>query len=144
MPQYSLVGASEVFTYIGQLEFFYDQSPDAMRGLGSALGLTTFGLGNYVSSLLVTGVTAVTSSGGGPGWIPANNLNRGHLDYFFWLLAGLSALNLLVYIKCAQWYTYTSTKVDSSKGCRTEGVDHHIDTRDRVGDPIFMVPATDV
>ncbi|KAL4018591.1 hypothetical protein IC575_022191 [Cucumis melo] len=31
IPQYFLLGAAEVFTFIGQLEFFYDQSPDAMR-----------------------------------------------------------------------------------------------------------------
>ena len=37
------------------------------------------------------------------GWIP-DNLNEGHLDYFFWLLAGLSLLNLLVYIFFARRY----------------------------------------
>ena len=31
VPQYFLVGCAEVFTFIGQLEFFYDQAPDAMR-----------------------------------------------------------------------------------------------------------------
>ncbi|WJX52840.1 hypothetical protein P8452_38907 [Trifolium repens] len=36
-------------------------------------------------------------------WIP-NNLNKGHLDYFFWLLAGLSFVNMLVYIVYAKKY----------------------------------------
>lgn len=116
MPQYSLVGASEVFTYIGQLEFFYEQSPDGIRGLGSALALTTFGLGNYLSSILVTAVTNITSSGGRDGWIPAKNLNRGHLDYFYWLLAALSMLNLVLYIKCAQWYRITSAQLTIPSG----------------------------
>ncbi|XP_074294287.1 protein NRT1/ PTR FAMILY 8.3-like [Silene latifolia] len=103
VPQYFLVGAAEVFTFVGQLEFFYDQSPDAMRSLCSALSLLTNSLGNYLSSLILTIVPAVTASGGGPGWIP-DNLNNGHLDYFFWLLAGLSSLNLVLYVFCALKY----------------------------------------
>ncbi|XP_008798043.1 protein NRT1/ PTR FAMILY 8.3-like [Phoenix dactylifera] len=103
IPQYFLVGAAEVFTFIGQLEFFYDQSPDAMRSLCSALSLLTTALGNYLSSLILTVVTYITTIGGKTGWIP-DNLNEGHLDYFFWLLAGLSFLNLLVYVFCAIRY----------------------------------------
>lgn len=103
IPQYFLVGASEVFTFIGQLEFFYDQSPDAMRSLCSALSLLTTALGNYLSALILTIVTYLTTKGGNPGWIP-DNLNEGHLDYFFWVLAGLSVLNLLVYVFCSVRY----------------------------------------
>nr|XP_043624574.1 protein NRT1/ PTR FAMILY 8.3-like [Erigeron canadensis] len=102
-PQYILLGAAEVFFIIGKLEFFYDQSPDAMRSLCSALSLLTTALGNYFSSFILTVVTYITSRGGKPGWIP-DNLNEGHLDYFFWLLAGLSFLNMLVYIICAKVY----------------------------------------
>ncbi|CAM8950953.1 unnamed protein product [Rhodiola kirilowii] len=103
IPQYFLVGAAEVFTFIGQLEFFYEQSPDAMRSLCSALSLLTTSLGNYLSSLILTIVTYFTTRNGSVGWIP-DNLNEGHLDYFFWLLAGLSTMNLVVYTFCAKKY----------------------------------------
>ncbi|XP_074271473.1 protein NRT1/ PTR FAMILY 8.1-like isoform X2 [Silene latifolia] len=105
IPQYFLVGCAEVFICIGQLEFFYDQAPDAMRSLCSALSLTAMALGNYLSSLLVTIVTDVTTRDGKLGWIP-DNLNRGHLDYFFWLLTVLSVANFLAYLWIAKWYTY--------------------------------------
>ncbi|KAM1205239.1 hypothetical protein ACFX2G_006167 [Malus domestica] len=108
VPQYFLIGAAEVFKVIGQLEFFYDQAPDAMRSLCSALSLSTIALGNYFNSILVTIVTKMTTKNGNPGWIP-NNLNYGHLDYFFWLLAVLSVLNLGVYLFIAKWYTYKKT-----------------------------------
>ncbi|KAG8382632.1 hypothetical protein BUALT_Bualt05G0097600 [Buddleja alternifolia] len=103
IPQYFLLGAAEIFTFIGQLEFFYDQSPDAMRSLCSALSLLTTSLGNYLSSFILTVVTSITTRGGKAGWIP-DNLNEGHLDYFFWLLAGLSFLNMVIYVFCAKVY----------------------------------------
>ncbi|KAE8693068.1 Protein NRT1/ PTR FAMILY 8.1 [Hibiscus syriacus] len=105
VPQYFLIGCAEVFTLIGQLEFFYEQAPDAMRSFCSALQLTTIALGNYLSSLLVTIVTSITSRNGKLGWIP-DNLNYGHIHYFFWLLAVLSVLNLGAFLLIAKWYTY--------------------------------------
>ncbi|GFZ19600.1 peptide transporter 1 [Actinidia rufa] len=105
VPQYFLIGCAEVFTFIGQLEFFYEQAPDATRSLCSALSLTTVALGSYLSSLLVTIVTSISTKNGKLGWLP-DNLNYGHLDYFFWLLAILSVINLGVFILVAKWYTY--------------------------------------
>ncbi|OEL32021.1 Protein NRT1/ PTR FAMILY 8.1 [Dichanthelium oligosanthes] len=108
VPQYFIFGAAEIFTLVGQLEFFYDQAPDAMRSLCSALSLTTHALGDYLSSLLVTIVMRITTRHGELGWIP-DNLNRGRLDYFFWLLAVLSLINFLVYLLIASWYKYKKT-----------------------------------
>ncbi|CAA0842354.1 Protein NRT1/ PTR FAMILY 8.1 [Striga hermonthica] len=96
VPQYFLVGCAEVFVFVGQLEFFYEQAPDSMRSLCSALQLTMVGLGSYLSTLLVSSRV---------GWIP-DNLNYGHLDYFYWLMAGLSVVNLGVFMVVARWYTY--------------------------------------
>ncbi|CAN4115910.1 unnamed protein product [Withania somnifera] len=104
VPQYFLIGCAEVFTFIGQLEFFYDQAPDAMRSLCSALCLTTTALGNYLSSLLLTIVNNVTERHGQK-WIP-ENINRGHIDYFYWLLAILSFINFFVFLWITKWYTY--------------------------------------
>ncbi|VFR03361.1 unnamed protein product [Cuscuta campestris] len=105
VPQYFLIGCAEVFTLIGQLEFFYEQAPDGMRSLCSALSLNTVALGNYLSSLLVTVVMGITAKNGKPGWIP-DDLNRGHADYFYYLLAALSVMNLGVFLWFASWYTY--------------------------------------
>ncbi|XP_071715489.1 protein NRT1/ PTR FAMILY 8.2-like [Rutidosis leptorrhynchoides] len=105
VPQYFLIGCAEVFTFIGQLEFFYQQAPDSMRSLCSALSLTTVALGSYLSSLLVTIVTNISTKGGKPGWIP-DNLNHGQLQNFFWLLAILSVLNFGVFLLISRWYTY--------------------------------------
>ncbi|KAM5560354.1 protein NRT1/ PTR FAMILY 8.1-like [Rosa sericea] len=112
VPQYFIIGCAEVFTFIGQLEFFYEQAPDAMRSLCSALALITTALGNYLSTFLVNIVTDVSTRNGKAGWIP-DNLNYGRLDYFFWLLAVLSVLNLGFYLMVARWYTYKRAVVPS-------------------------------
>ncbi|XP_044346080.1 protein NRT1/ PTR FAMILY 8.2-like [Triticum aestivum] len=106
VPQYFIVGAAEVFVFVGQLEFFYDQAPDAMKSMCTALSLTTVALGNYVITLLVTVVAKVTTRGGKEGWIPDKNLNVGRLDYFFWLMTVLSVVNFAIYLPIANWYTY--------------------------------------
>ncbi|XP_061367071.1 protein NRT1/ PTR FAMILY 8.3-like isoform X2 [Gastrolobium bilobum] len=103
IPQYFLLGAAEVFTFVGQHEFFYEQAPNSMRSFCSALALLTNSLGNYLSSLILMIVDSLTTEDGNSGWI-TDNLNKGHLDYFFWLLAGLSFLNMLVYIVYARRY----------------------------------------
>ncbi|KAF9625948.1 hypothetical protein IFM89_027816 [Coptis chinensis] len=103
VPQYALIGASEVFMYVGQLEFFNDQAPDGLKSFGSALCMTSISLGNYVSSLLVSIVMKISTKDNMPGWIPGN-LNRGHLDRFFFMLAALTAIDFVVYMACAKWY----------------------------------------
>jgi len=103
VPQYVLVGASEVFMYVGQLEFFNGQAPDGIKSFGSSLCMASMSLGNYMSSLLVYIVMGITERGGNPGWIP-NNLNVGHLDRFYFLVAALTALDFVLYVLCARWY----------------------------------------
>lgn len=103
IPQYVLVGASEVFMYIGQLEFFNGQAPDGIKSFGSSLCMASISLGNYVSSLLVNMVMGITARGNNPGWIP-DNLNTGHIDRFFFLIAVLTAFDFVIYLLCANWY----------------------------------------
>uniref|UniRef100_A0ACD5TV09 Uncharacterized protein n=2 Tax=Avena sativa TaxID=4498 RepID=A0ACD5TV09_AVESA len=99
-PCYSVLGVAEVFTSIGMLEFFYDQSPESMKSMGTALAQLAIAGGNYLNSALISAVASATAGGGKPGWIP-DNLDEGHLDYYFWFLAALSALNLLLFIHCS-------------------------------------------
>ncbi|KAJ6964397.1 hypothetical protein NC652_002617 [Populus alba x Populus x berolinensis] len=103
---FSMVSAAMLeLKRLEMLEFFYEQAPDAMRSMCSTLSFTTVALGSYLSSLLVTIVTSISAKNGKPGWIP-ENLNYGHIDYFFWLLGVLSVLNLCVFLLISNWYTY--------------------------------------
>ncbi|KAL1539592.1 protein NRT1/ PTR FAMILY 7.1 [Salvia divinorum] len=103
IPQYVLVGASEVFMYVGQLEFFNGQAPDGIKSFGSSLCMASISLGNFVSSLLVQMVMGITARNDMPGWIP-EDLNEGHMDRFYFLIGVLTALDFVIYVWCAKWY----------------------------------------
>ncbi|MCO5589343.1 hypothetical protein L7F22_043310 [Adiantum nelumboides] len=104
-PQYLIFGISDVFALVGEQEFFYDQVPDSMRSLGMALFLCANGLASYLGSALIIIVDAVTTRGGSTSWF-VDNLNRCHLDYYYWLLAILFTVNFVVFLVLSWCYTY--------------------------------------
>uniref|UniRef100_A0A0D9V1Z4 Major facilitator superfamily (MFS) profile domain-containing protein n=1 Tax=Leersia perrieri TaxID=77586 RepID=A0A0D9V1Z4_9ORYZ len=95
-PQFLLVGAGEAFIYTGQLDFFITRSPKGMKTMSTGLFLTTLSLGFFLSSALVSVVKGATT------WL-ADTIDRSRLDYFYWLLAVLSVINLAAYLVCAMW-----------------------------------------
>eukprot|EP00891_Asterochloris_glomerata_P003785 jgi/Astpho2/3785/Aster-04319 len=105
VPQYLLIGLSEVLASIGQLEFFYDQAPDIMRSCSMAMQLLSVAIGSYLSGAVVMAVSGLTAHGGRQGWLP-DDLNLGRLDLFFLFLGGLMALNLLWFLWVARSYEY--------------------------------------
>eukprot|EP00268_Persea_americana_P053554 TRINITY_DN6068_c0_g1_i3.p1 TRINITY_DN6068_c0_g1~~TRINITY_DN6068_c0_g1_i3.p1 ORF type:complete len:351 (+),score=73.32 TRINITY_DN6068_c0_g1_i3:663-1715(+) len=109
LPQYVLFGVAEVFVMVGLQELFYDQVPDDIRSVGMALHLSIFGIGNFISGFVISVIEKVTTSGNGESWF-SNNLNRAHLDYFYWLLAGLSAMELGIYLCFAKSYVYKNKR----------------------------------
>ncbi|KAK4483886.1 hypothetical protein RD792_011095 [Penstemon davidsonii] len=104
-PQYVLAGIADVFAMIGLQEFFYEQVPCDLKSIGLAMYLSILGVGSLLSSFLVSFIENATTKHGQDGWF-ANNLNRAHLDYFYWLLTGLSVVGFAAYIFFAQSYTY--------------------------------------
>jgi dipeptide/tripeptide permease len=97
-PQFLLVGAGEAFIYTGQLDFFITRSPKSMKTMSTGLFLTTLSLGFFLSSALVSLVKSCTQ------WL-GDTINHSRLDYFYWLLAVLSVVNLVAYLVCAMWAT---------------------------------------
>ncbi|KAH7430326.1 hypothetical protein KP509_09G093500 [Ceratopteris richardii] len=103
VPQYFLVGLAEIFTYVGQLEFFYREVSEGMRSLSTSFFIAELGIGSWISSLLVTIVRHVT--GYSDGWI-LDNINRSKVSHFYWLLAILSAVNFIFFLICASFHRY--------------------------------------
>lgn len=107
-PSYILTGAAGVFAGIGMMEFFYDQAPYTMKSLCAAFAQLAVASGSYFNTIIFGVVAAATTRGGAPGWIP-DNLNEGHLDYFFWMMAALSLLNLAQFVHYSMRYTVKTT-----------------------------------
>ncbi|KAL6631360.1 hypothetical protein ACP70R_028210 [Stipagrostis hirtigluma subsp. patula] len=105
VPQYALHGVAEAFTSVGHLEFMYDQAPESMRSTATALFWLSISLGSYASTMLVDAVHRWSAGADGSNWLP-DNINRGRLDYFYWVVTLLQFLNLVYYLICARAFTF--------------------------------------
>ncbi|GJV86366.1 proton-dependent oligopeptide transporter family protein [Tanacetum coccineum] len=105
LPQCLLAGESDVFTIVGMQEFFCEEMPNDLKSIGLALYLSVLGIGSLLSSVLFSIVEKLTCGNGQDGWI-SENVNKGHIDYFYYLLAGISAGAFMIYIYAAKCYVY--------------------------------------
>ncbi|XP_052111700.1 protein NRT1/ PTR FAMILY 5.4-like [Arachis duranensis] len=110
LPQYAILGVADAFAVVGLQELFYTQMSEAMRSVGAAAFLSVLGVGNFVANAIIDIVVEITSKSGGK-WLVGNNLNKAHLDYFYWVLAGLSALSLGLYLLVSSSFVYKKVHV---------------------------------
>ncbi|XP_009798933.1 protein NRT1/ PTR FAMILY 2.10-like isoform X1 [Nicotiana sylvestris] len=112
IPQMTLSGLTEALTLFSESEFFYKQCPENMRSIAGSFLFVGMAGSSYLSSLF-SSVVHKTSN-----WL-AEDLNKGRLDYFFYLIAVLQILNLGYFLLCAKWYKYkeagSNTKLSESK-----------------------------
>ncbi|XP_061365630.1 protein NRT1/ PTR FAMILY 5.8 [Gastrolobium bilobum] len=113
LPQYILLGISDIFTVVGMQEFFYGEVPTKMRTMGIALYTSVFGVGSFLSALLITLVEVYTNSKGIPSWF-SDDMAEAHLDHYYWLLAWLSVVCLILYALLCKYY-HCSSDSDSEK-----------------------------
>ncbi|KAA8534159.1 hypothetical protein F0562_031648 [Nyssa sinensis] len=125
-PQFMLLGVGDAFTLVGLQEYFYDQVPDSMRSLGIAFYLSVMGVGNFLSSFLITLVNHITEKAGGKSWF-GKDLNTSRIDNFYWLLSAMNGLNICVFVLLARRYSYKNVQRS------------HVEVADsRVGDGLEM------
>ncbi|XP_019180093.1 PREDICTED: protein NRT1/ PTR FAMILY 5.2-like [Ipomoea nil] len=115
LPQLFLLGLADAFVEVAKTEFFYDQAPESMKSLGSSCFPTSLGVGNFLSSFVLSTVSRVTERGGRKGWI-LNNLNDSRLDYYYWFIALLNVVNLGFFFVVAKYYEYKAEISDFSEG----------------------------
>ncbi|XP_074276501.1 protein NRT1/ PTR FAMILY 1.2-like [Silene latifolia] len=103
VPQCCLLGLADAFTMIAQIEFFYSEFPRSMSCISSNLAGLCVGVSSLIASFILTVVNYVTKQGGKQSWV-SSDPNKGHYDYYFWLLAGLNLLNYIGFVYCSRAY----------------------------------------
>ncbi|KAI3954418.1 hypothetical protein MKW92_042706 [Papaver armeniacum] len=104
LPQYIILGVSDVFTVVGMQEFFYSEVPNKMKTMGMALHLSVFGVGGFLSAILISFIEFVTSdSDGKHSWF-SDDMSEAQLNNYYWLLAFSCALSLFFFASYSHKY----------------------------------------
>nr|CAB3480760.1 unnamed protein product [Digitaria exilis] len=106
VPQFFLMCMQETTSFVGLMEFFNSEAPGTMKSVGVALFWCQTGLASFLGTLLVRLVNKVTRHGGSHGWMEGANLNATHLDWFYWVVAGVALLGWLNFLYWAKKYKY--------------------------------------
>ncbi|KAK3015295.1 hypothetical protein RJ639_006933 [Escallonia herrerae] len=104
-PQFILAGLSEAFNSIAQFEFYYKELPECIRSVAGSLFFLGMAVSSYLSGLLISLVHQITEGMSTGNWL-AEDLNKGKLDYFYYLVAALGFINFGFFLVCARWYRY--------------------------------------
>ncbi|KAG5622049.1 hypothetical protein H5410_007267 [Solanum commersonii] len=106
---YAIFGIADMFTLVGLMEFFYSEAPAGMRSLSTSFSFLSLSIGYYLSSAFVELINSITSklTSNKQGWLQGRDMNKNHIELFYWFLAILSLLNFGNYVFWANWYKYT-------------------------------------
>jgi peptide/histidine transporter 3/4 len=83
-----------------------------MKSIGGSLFYCGMAGSSYLSAFLVSVVHRTTSESATGNWLP-EDLNKGRLEYFYFMITGIEVLNFVYFLICSKWYKYKETSSSS-------------------------------
>ncbi|KAI3900230.1 hypothetical protein MKW92_004132 [Papaver armeniacum] len=84
-PKDVLLGIWMFLQLVGMQEFFYSEVPNKLKTMGMALHLSVFGVGSFLSAILISFIEFVTSdSNGKHSWF-SDDMSEAQLNKYYWL-----------------------------------------------------------
>nr|XP_019702405.1 protein NRT1/ PTR FAMILY 2.7 isoform X2 [Elaeis guineensis] len=95
----AMTGAAEALHFPGQVALYYQEFPQSLRSMATAMVGLIIAAGFYLSTAVVGLIRRATN------WLP-DNINTSRLEYAYWSIAVLGMINFGYYLLCANLYKY--------------------------------------
>ncbi|KAJ4888041.1 Protein NRT1/ PTR FAMILY 2.8 [Raphanus sativus] len=96
LPQFMLAGLTEAFSAVALMEFLTVKMPEHMRAVAGAIFFLSSSIASYICTLLIIVIDSVTRKEG-RSWLGDKDLNKNRLEYYFFIIGGVQAVNLLYF-----------------------------------------------
>lgn len=130
MPQFILSGLTEAFSAVAIMEFVTVQMPESMRSVAGSIFFLSLSIASYLSALIVNVIHTVTGRNRKSPWLGGHDLNKNRLDYYYYIIATLGAINLIYFTFFASSYVPCHKAVKVAEESQLQNSANQLEARD--------------